>query len=109
MEPRKNTINNSKGTGKRVPGASGATGTAGTAGRSALRGTEATAASTGAKPAGMTTLGAAGRSSLATSAATSAAQSKAKNEAELTTDKPIKEVKDGESSDYSEFDEEEFE
>ena len=69
MEPRKNTISNSKGTGKRVPGTSGATGTAG---RSALRGTEATAASTGAKPAGMTTLGAAGRSSLATSAATSA-------------------------------------
>lgn len=88
MEPKKDT-------GKRVPGSSlGASAAA--SGKSALRGTEATAASTGAKPAGFT----AGRSTLGASAALGTA----------ATAKPIEEVKhkDGESSGYSDFDEEEI-
>lgn len=90
MEPKKDTS-----AAKRVPGTStGALPTA-TAGRPALRGTEATAASTGAKPAGSSVSG--GKSTLTTTGGAAAST------------KPIEEVKDGESSGYSDFVEEELE
>ena len=90
MEPKKDASRLTAGTQK--------AGTAAASGKSALKGTAATAAATGAS---RSTAG--GRPGLSTLGATGAAGATA------TGTQPIEEVKDGESSVYSNFEDEPIE